>query len=243
MKVQKLSIYFLIGVSVFLVSNSFGQISHLSNNGGTAGNYVGWNATNNVPLEIRHNGNQDIDFFTDSTQQMTIKNDGLVGIGLANPGHLLELATGGDLNLEDGIIRIGDEEMVVSDGNNIAIGTHSNLQTITTGINNISVGIDAGISITSANNNSFFGENAGEQITTGGSNVFVGFSAGTNMQAGIQNVFLGARSGVLSTGNDNVMVGFNTGTDNTIGEDNVFVYSLVKDGNIVRSETMVSSKH
>ena len=168
---------------------------------------------------------------------MYLTTSGNLGIGISSPTYLLELGTG-DLNLTDGMIRIGDDEMVVSDGNNVAIGTYSDLQSITTGINNMLVGVDAGIAITSASNNSFFGENAGERITTGGENVFVGFNAGTNMQAGKQNVFVGARAGVLSTGDDNVMVGNNTGTDNTTGEDNVFVGSQAGANNTVGDDNV-----
>ncbi len=34
--------------------------------GGVAGQYLGWNAATGIPLQIRHNGNQQINFYTNS---------------------------------------------------------------------------------------------------------------------------------------------------------------------------------
>ena len=61
--------------------------------------YVGWDGTTTIPLDIRHNNTanpQNIDFYTDSTFQMTILgnnvyNNGFVGVGLSLPRLKLEV--------------------------------------------------------------------------------------------------------------------------------------------------------
>jgi hypothetical protein len=45
-------------------------------NFGVAGDYVGWNAAQAFPLNIRHNAAQPINFWTNGTQQMTILPNG-----------------------------------------------------------------------------------------------------------------------------------------------------------------------
>ena len=51
------------------------QVSVLGNNG-IPSNYVGWNAAQTFPLQIRHNGNQPIDFITDNTHRLRIMPSG-----------------------------------------------------------------------------------------------------------------------------------------------------------------------
>ena len=48
-----------------------GQVTQLGNNPGT-GSYVGHIGTNGNPVEVRHNGNQPIQWFTDSIQRMQL---------------------------------------------------------------------------------------------------------------------------------------------------------------------------
>ena len=68
------------------------QVSTPLNAGSTA-NYVGWDATNLFPLQIRHNANQPIDFYTNNSlnPRMRISNTGLVGIGITAPTSVLHL--------------------------------------------------------------------------------------------------------------------------------------------------------
>ena len=47
------------------------QVSTPFNNGGI-GDFVGWDNTNGFPLEIRHDANQPIDWYTDSIQRMRL---------------------------------------------------------------------------------------------------------------------------------------------------------------------------
>ncbi len=55
------------------------QVSVLGNNG-LSSDYVGWNAAQTFPLQIRHNGNQPIDFITDNTHRLRIMPSGTTTI-------------------------------------------------------------------------------------------------------------------------------------------------------------------
>jgi hypothetical protein len=76
-------------------------------NFGIATNYVGWNAAQAFPLQIRHNAAQPINFFTSNTQRMTITPTGLVGIGNgANaPISLLHVNSNGHPNIAGQLFR------------------------------------------------------------------------------------------------------------------------------------------
>jgi hypothetical protein len=80
--------YLLIIASFVILSfnQCYGQISTLSNTPvGTPPEYVGWDATATIPLEIRHNHTttpQAINFFTNNTFRMTLTGaNGFLGIG------------------------------------------------------------------------------------------------------------------------------------------------------------------
>ncbi|MGV3630418.1 MAG: tail fiber domain-containing protein [Bacteroidota bacterium] len=65
-------------------------------NFGIATNYVGWNAAQAFPLQIRHNAAQPINFFTANTQRMNITSTGTVGVGQTTPLSLLHLNSNGN---------------------------------------------------------------------------------------------------------------------------------------------------
>jgi hypothetical protein len=75
--VQKISL--IIGLLVTTQANA--QVS-VANNAAGGGNYVGWNNTVGVPLQIRHNADQEIHTFTNNLRRMIIANGG----GTGNPG-------------------------------------------------------------------------------------------------------------------------------------------------------------
>lgn len=71
-----------------------GQATVLGNGGGL-GDYAGWDGGTPIPLDIRHNGNEPIDFYTDSIQRMRLaptltgQNWGWYSTGTLNfSGHL-----------------------------------------------------------------------------------------------------------------------------------------------------------
>lgn len=63
----------VLAMGLYLFQSGYGQVSTPNNvpfNVGT--DYVGWNGGTTVPLMVRHNGNQSIDFYTDSIQRMQL---------------------------------------------------------------------------------------------------------------------------------------------------------------------------
>ena len=70
------------------------QVTTAANAGGPT-DYVGWNSAQAFPLQIRHNGNQPINFFTDSTLRMKLNEsvsydiNGASGTNLSREGYLL----------------------------------------------------------------------------------------------------------------------------------------------------------
>ncbi len=60
-------------VTLFLVPLQ-AQVTQLGNFPGTLlpPDYVGWNGSTTIPLEVRHNGNQPIEFWTDSIQRVEL---------------------------------------------------------------------------------------------------------------------------------------------------------------------------
>jgi hypothetical protein len=96
------SIFGLVAIGMIATTQVVGQVSVASNNGLPA-NFVGWNAGNNFPLEIRHNGNQHINFFTSSSPRMRLTNGGWLGINTSallngDPQMMLHVNNGGILS-------------------------------------------------------------------------------------------------------------------------------------------------
>ncbi|MBL7950820.1 MAG: hypothetical protein JNM62_03810, partial [Flavobacteriales bacterium] len=58
----------IVAVGLAGFSRTYGQTTVLGNAGGL-GDYTGWDSGTTLPLDIRHNGNQPIDFYTDSIQR------------------------------------------------------------------------------------------------------------------------------------------------------------------------------
>ncbi len=109
------------------------------------------------------------------------------------------------------------------DGNSsIHIGTNAGNGSLTTGGNNLFVGMNAGNINTSGQVNTFLGNNTGLNNTTGNGGVFIGVNAGFTNSSGIDNVFIGVNSGFTNqTGQRNTFSGVNSGYYNT-GSDNSF---------------------
>ncbi|MFM1875017.1 MAG: hypothetical protein RL266_754 [Bacteroidota bacterium] len=184
----------------------------------------------------------DLEFWTDNVEKMRLDASGNLGIGTSTPGELLELGTG-DLNLEDGIIRIGDNNMVWRDANgNVAFGVQNDLNALTGGAeDNILIGFNAGLSLTGGDRNTLIGSEAGDALTDSDNCTFIGYRAGTAVTTGNNNAFVGSSSGLASTtgscntffgalsgqsattASQNTLIGFRTGESLTTGADNVVV--------------------
>lgn len=71
--------------------------------------------------------------------------------------------------------------------NTILISNTGTYPTLT-GVGNLLIGVQAGLSLTSGTNNTFFGRNTGRGITTGTNNVIIGYSDATNIPSASTNI-------------------------------------------------------
>ena len=82
----------LLAAALLVYINSEAQVTVPFNNPGTPGaDYVGWNGSTTVPVMIRHNGNQPIQWFTDSIQRMQLYHAGtpnINGYNVVQNGYL-----------------------------------------------------------------------------------------------------------------------------------------------------------
>jgi len=109
-----------------------------------------------------------------------------------------------------------------SGGENTSIGYSAN--DIVTGSYNVSVGSNAGLSLTTGSQNTFIGRATGYLTTTAYYNTFVGINAGYYNTTGGSNTLLGSYAGYnVTTGTDNVFVGVNCGFSNTTASSNSFL--------------------
>ena len=138
-----------------------------------------------------------------------------VGVGTTNPQTKLQV--GGVIGFNDTNIRIGDNT------------TGANL---TSGSNNIFMGVGAGNSNTDGSNNNFLGNNAGQSNTSGYYNNFFGFNSGKNNTSGENNNFFGSYAGIENTdGSYNNFFGGYAGLNNTEGGRNNFIGILAGEDN------------
>ena len=97
---------------------------------------------------------------------------------------------------------------------NIFIGLKSGINA--TGINNVFVGNESGITNDTGHSNVFIGPGAGYSNTSGIENVFMGFMAGVSNIDGERNVYIGNEAGLLNqSGIKNICIGDAAGKNNT----------------------------
>lgn len=195
-------IMLLLGIILYTFKVVNGQstssgFSGTPNQPNTAGvDYLGWDNTVNVPLMIRHDNNQDINFYTGLTgggapiQRMTIlgtaaTNPGYVGIGLGlTPGWQLDVNS--EINIDNPTFNIGTGSfgigsymlggqtiLTVLDGDNLLLGFGAGLNNAA-GIQNIYIGNEAGRDNIWTQANTFMGFNAGMTHVGNGGNTFLG---------------------------------------------------------------------
>ncbi len=132
---------------------------------------------------------------------------GNVGVGTTNPTTALSV---------NGVISFRRD--------NIRIGDSTTGSRITTGNDNIFMGVGAGSSTTTGDYNNFIGYLAGYYNTSGLNNNFIGCLAGYYNTSGVYNNFLGAYAGYFNTsGVYNNFIGYNAGRCNTISRGNNFI--------------------
>jgi len=97
-------------------------------------------------------------------------------------------------------------------------------RSITTGSTNTNLGYGAGRSITTGSTNTNIGSSAGYGITTGSTNTNIGSSAGYGLTTGYNNGLLGVYAGQsMTTANNNVAVGASALVSTTTGNNNTAI--------------------
>jgi len=89
---MKKSFIAVVSIALFTIAqNSLGQVSITGNIGGSSTDYVGWDNSNTFDLEIKHEGNRNIRFYTNNNERMRLQNDGTLlinAISTISPARL-----------------------------------------------------------------------------------------------------------------------------------------------------------
>jgi hypothetical protein len=151
---------------------------------------------------------------------------GNVGLGTTNP--TTALSVNGVISFRRDNIRLGGSttgSRITTGNDNVFMGVGAGSSTTTGDYNNF-IGYLAGYYNTSGNSNNFFGCQAGYFNTLGVDNNFFGSFAGYSNIDGVYNNFIGCGAGFFNTtGRDNNFFGSNAGYSNTTGEYNNFIGS------------------
>jgi hypothetical protein len=177
---------------------------------------------------------------TGSTDLLTVKADGNVGIGTSSPAAKFQVddGTGAALfvGLSSNIYYRGYEHIwqsqnntvermrIDSSGNVILAAGTGTLQTATAGTSNLRLGVNAGNSIIAGGNyNTVVGDEAGTAITTGDQNVAIGFEALSTATTASRNTAVGLQALRVNTGDDNSAFGYGALISNTTGTYNTAI--------------------
>jgi len=165
--------------------------------------------------------------------RMVIRPSGNVGIGISNPGSLLDV--GGNINTSTQY-NIGGQRLLSNAGtSNLFAGVGAGLNTSGFGFDSF-FGSDSGGANTTGNRNSFFGAISGFSNTSGSFNSFFGSFSGSSNSTGDHNSFFGFLSGANTTsGASNSFFGDNAGSSNITGENNSFFGTSAGAANTVSS--------
>ena len=95
----------------------------------------------------------------------------------------------------------------------------------TTGLYNLFLGYESGLTNTLGRENTFIGYKSGHSNIDGRHNVYLGYESGLSNSNGSLNVFIGYQTGRSSntSAHDNVYIGFGTGRDKPEGSGNVML--------------------
>lgn len=186
-------------------------------------------------------GQNGLDFYTNNTSRIFIRDNGNVGIGTRTPAEQLQIT--GNLRLppttaSTGIIKSGGNTLLHTFGGdeNFFAGVNAGNTTMTSGGGNTGVGqsvleanvsglADTGVGTralwknTTGSSNTALGYATLYSNTSGGSNTALGFGALYSNLTGYNNTAVGFRSLYASTGQGNTAVGqdslfYNTGNNN-----------------------------
>jgi hypothetical protein len=125
-----------------------------------------------------------------------------------------------------GIGKDGPSSKLDVDGDINASGSYKifGSKVLSTGNQNLFVGLSAGYSNTTGGSNTIVGTNAGDNNTTGSYNIFVGNYAGRFNTSGDGNIAIGQYASYWdSSGSFNTILGYQAGHNNDTGSCNVFI--------------------
>ena len=100
---------------------------------------------------------------------------------------------------------------IYDDGSNFFIGLNNSTVPLTTGINNVGVGVSALVnSVTSGSYNIGVGKYTLDSLTSGNYNIGIGYQVLSGIDTYSRNIGIGYQALLASTGNDNIAIGYNT---------------------------------
>ena len=94
---------------------------------------------------------------------------------------------------------------------NLILGTDAS--SITVGVRNVGLGLNALNALTAGVNNTAIGYQAGQLLTSGGNNTFLGYVAGASVTGG-NNTYIGAASGAGGSAAQNTFIGASSAASN-----------------------------
>jgi len=132
-----------------------------------------------------------------------------LGIGISENGSALYDITDGQFNVAVGH---SSSQYLTSGEANTAVGFSAlrGDQTLKlTGMQNVGIGMYAGINMTSGSSNTFVGNSAGFTVMAGNDNTFIGKSAGYNASMSSRCVYIGNEAGYNGIANDKLKIANN----------------------------------
>ncbi|GJL86177.1 MAG: hypothetical protein DHS20C02_19520 [Micavibrio sp.] len=143
------------------------------------------------------------------------------GGSAAAPDRGVQFNSGGAFTADAGFTFTSQNRLIVDSGNsNVYL---SAVNPGATGADNVTLGLNAGLSLTSADENVFIGTNAGLSNTSGFENVFIGHAAGDANVGGDNNTYIGHNAGSSTDSSQNTFIGENAGAGGTGITDSVFI--------------------
>jgi hypothetical protein len=242
----------ILSFSAYGSSNSafvYGGDFNYRQNGATSTNVPGaWEffassgSTQNIARFYVDGGNDNVQFWTTSTERMRVASSGAVLISTTTDNGVDKLQVNGSAIASTLKVNTSGQTLNISTfynsgtGNNLWI--NNTAPATVSGDNNVGIGVDAMISNTSGYYNTGIGGRALQRNTSGFSNVALGFSAleyqttgqrnvgiGTNalnsVVSGTDNFGIGAFALQFTTGNKNVGIGSQVLYENTSGSSNI----------------------
>ncbi|MCE7887452.1 MAG: hypothetical protein DYH13_08150 [Alphaproteobacteria bacterium PRO2] len=136
------------------------------------------------------------------TSIFVVQNDGMVGVGVADPNDKLDVS--GSIDVTDNY-KLDGVNFLTDNGvtGTVLIGNTAGPDV--TGVGNTVVGTSAAALLTTGINNTILGASAGEAVVSGGSNTIIGVGAGGTLGTGSSNILIGAAVDVPGAATSNFL--------------------------------------